>query len=382
MKARKLTVTAMAAAMAAGACAQIPDLLTALDAGGRAMGLGGGTYVSGFDTTVSLFNPAALAFTSRSQIGMVLRNLPESSTEVTRDFVNGDLNTRGQRGGFSVTHAGFVFPLNRTRGGGAGSVGLAFTTDGYVRDERFGDGIPSGDLIVRGYQEVIKSRTDYISLAYGRSLSASGNVNVGLGVLYAINTIFNSQRYNLLDVDENLRGRVVLDNSSTGTGLGFVAGIQFVPSGNLSFGVSYRSEIDLSNNAKTSAFYDKIPARLSGGFAWRRDGLRNGRDFIVIGGQVDHFFAGQKGAILDRDAQTTVGGGVEYNYFMQGARIPIRVGYRAVPAGGDFFKSRNALTFGIGYHSDANLAGIDLNFASPDGGGFDVALGITYRIGK
>jgi long-subunit fatty acid transport protein len=381
MKARKLLVSALAAAFAAPiAWGQIPDLLNAFDAGGRAMGFGGGTYVSGFDTLSSYYNPAGLAFASGPQAGLVIRNLSQSNTVISRDFADPDFDTRPSGGNLSLTHAGYAFPLNRAKGGGAGTIGIAFTTAGYVRDERRGDQIPSGDVFVSEYFEVIKSRTDFLTVSYGRSLGA--RLNVGLGLAYAINSLTNIQRYNLLDRDENLRGRVVLDNSSTGNGLGLVAGLQLMASESVTFGLSYRSEIDLSNNAKTRAFYDKIPARLSGGVAMRRDGLRGGRDYAVIAGQIDHFFKADRNTIIDRKEQTVFGGGIEYNMAWSGARVPFRLGYQAAPSGGAGFKPRNSVTFGIGYHPNGNAAAFDLNFGIPEGGSVDVGFGISYKFGN
>ncbi len=51
----------------------------------------------------------------------------------------------------------------------------------------------------------------------------------------------------------------------------------------------------------------------------------------------------------------------------------------SIPAGGDGYGSRNAYTYGIGFRPTAGNYSLDLNFATPEGGGSDVALWVSYR---
>jgi hypothetical protein len=65
------------------------------------------------------------------------------------------------------------------------------------------------------------------------------------------------------------------------------------------------------------------------------------------------------------------------------ARIPIRIGYTVVPSGGTGFIDRDAFTFGLGYRPNGSDFSLDLSFARPsDGNALDMALSITYLLGK
>ena len=120
-----------------------------------------------------------------------------------------------------------------------------------------------------------------------------------------------------------------------------------------------------------------------GGIAMRTDGLRGGRDFILYAADVTHYFSAANSSLFDREAQTTFGLGVEYNYdFGGGARVPVRVGYSVVPGGGFGYGDRNAFTFGIGYRPANTAYSIDLNLASPQHGGFDLGLSVGYKLGR
>ena len=138
----------------------------------------------------------------------------------------------------------------------------------------------------------------------------------------------------------------------------------------------------MATQDETQSLYDKIPARLLAGVAYRQDGLRGGRDFIVYGFQLQHFFSGKNSQVFDREDQTTVGFGLEYSYQTQGFRIPIRLGYNIVPSGGNDFGSRNSFTFGLGYRPNDGRYGVDFNFASPEKGGYDLGISLNYRFGK
>ncbi|MFI5386943.1 MAG: hypothetical protein ACHQ50_12585, partial [Fimbriimonadales bacterium] len=88
------------------------------------------------------------------------------------------------------------------------------------------------------------------------------------------------------------------------------------------------------------------------------------------------------GQDFQRSAQTTAGAGFEYNYQMSGARIPIRMGYNFIQGGGTGYGDRNALTFGLGYRPTNSDYTIDLNFASPQHGGFDLGISLSCKLGN
>lgn len=383
LPARKLAISAGMAVLSTAAMAQIPDLINALDAGGRAMGMGGGTYTAGSDTLSSYNNPAGLGFLTQPQFSIVFRNLPDSDTTVSGDFNNPQLSTTATAGSRAVTHVGLVFPVGAHDGKTSGTVGLAFTTGGYIRDFRTGQNLQYGDLTVSQYAEILKVKNDFLTLSYG-SASQAG-FNFGFGLVIAMSSIVNRQDYLLVDSSNNSQGSVHVDNDDSAHGVGGIVGFTFVPkeNANISFGMSYRTPINLSGNDSVKAYYSKVPARLSAGLAGRSDRARGGKDFILYGLQADAYFRDQTNSIVSQKQQIVIGGGLEYNYQIGGSRIPIRFGYSAVPAGGDGFAQRNTFTFGIGYYPNNSGLGLDLNFGSPGGGGgMDLAFGMTYKFGK
>ncbi|MEX2244106.1 MAG: hypothetical protein WD716_09710 [Fimbriimonadaceae bacterium] len=375
MNARKLTLSStFALALCAGAYAQIPDLLNALDAGGRAMGLGGATYVTDSNTFSALSNPAGLGYVTRGMYGIAYRNLPESRTVISGNFNDPDFATEFDQGAFGMTHLGYAFPMGR------GAVGVTYTRSGFIRDERSGDGLPDGPLTVRFYEEVFRSQTDMFTLSYGTN--SGGSTNYGVGLVIANQYVLNRQDYQLFD-GNNPVGSVSADNTGTGLGFGIVAGVILSPgnSSNMSVGISAQSPIDLSGNDETSGYYDRIPGRLSAGIAARSDG-RNG-EYTIYGAQATWFFGGETDAVFSRDSYAMFGGGLEYSMNRWNARIPIRIGYTVVPSGGTGFIDRDAFTFGLGYRPNGSDFSLDLSFARPsDGNSLDMALSITYLLGK
>jgi len=377
MIARKLPfIVGGLCAASASSFAQVPDLLNALDAGGRAMGVGGSLYATGADTLSSYYNPAGLGYLNQGAFGVAYRNFPTSSSSASDEFGDLELDSRGRRGGSSISHAGLAYPLNQGR---MGTLAVSYTVGGFIDDSRTNGGVLVGGNPVNFYRESVKAKSDYFTLAYGKA-SSDQSFSWGVGLQYVRQRIANE----ILLVDSGNNTLIDADFDETGNGLGFVAGFQWIPKSNpnMSFGLSYRSEIDLNDNEDTAALYDKIPARLLGGIAYRQDGLRGGRDFIVYGAQLQHFFAGEDSQVFDRQNQSTFGFGLEYSYQTQGFRIPIRLGYQLVPGGGEDFGPRNAFTFGFGYRPNDNRFGIDLNFASPEKGGYDMGISLNYRLGK
>lgn len=379
MDARKLSSTTLGVVLGTCGFAQVPDLVNALDAGGRAMGMGGSIYTAGADTFSSYNNPAGLGYISDTTVGLAARNLPESDTTVSGDFRTPQTDSTFGAGPRAITHVGVAYPFKRGGGRTSGTVGLAYTTGGYIRDFRSGTDLRDGSLTYRDYVELNRVKSDFFTLSYG---AASTNFSWGVGVVVTATTVENRQFYNIFDADNNNRGFVDTDNRDSANGIGGIVGFQYVPSGgNFSLGVSYRSPIDLNSNESTEGYYDRIPGRLSGGVAIRSGGLRGGRDFIIFGLQADGYIQGKQDSVLTRKDQWVFGGGLEYNWLYGNTLIPLRFGINLVQNGGDgTFRDRNTFTFGIGYRPLGSSFGIDLNFASPgEGGGMDMGLGLTFR---
>jgi len=280
------------------------------------------------------------------------------------------LVSKGLSGTRELTHVGVVFPFAK------GGLGVSYTVGGFIEDFRQGN-VTIGGNSVSNYAELIRSKTEYFSLGYGHS-SKDQTFSWGLGVQFIQESL-----------EDQLAGTVngsPLSGTPPGTnnGIAGIVGVQFNPKGsNMSWGFSYRSEANLSNNNTTSLLVDKIPARLMGGVALRQDGLRGGKDFLLYGAQVGHFFsANNPGQDFQRKAQTTAGVGLEYSYAMSGARIPFRIGYDYVPGGGTDYGSRNSFTFGLGYRPSSGDYTVDLNMARPQHGGFDLGLSLSYKLGS
>jgi hypothetical protein len=371
MSARRLTFVILGAATAATpAFAQVPDLLNALDAGGRAMGMGGSLYPTSSDTLSSFYNPAGLGYINQSTVGVAVRNLPRSRTTASGDFNNPTLDTSGTSGNREVTHFGFVFPFAK------GGVGLTYTVGGFVDDFRSGNVTIGGDP-VSNYAERIRAKTEFFTLSYGTA-SRDQSFSWGAGVQLVQASIADQLAGSVNGVP--LSGT----DPATTTGLAGIVGVQFNPNGGkMSWGASYRSEVNLSDNNSTSLLMDKVPARLMGGVAYRQDGLRGGKDFLLYGAQISHFFSTNNGSQnFNRTEQTTGGFGLEYNYDLGGARVPVRIGYHFVPSGGFGYGDRNTITFGIGYRPPSERYSIDFNLGRPQHGGFDLGLSLSYKLGS
>lgn len=376
MNARKLTTLTIGVAVFSGTVqAQVPDLLNAFDAGGRALGAGGALYGTSADTLSTFYNPAGLGYITKPVIGATYRNLPSSKTHLTGDASNPRTDTTSFRGNSTVAHLGYVYPLGED--GKRGVLGFSYNIGGYLRDRSTGTlSLGGPDTVTR--DERLEAKADYYTIAYGKA-SGDQSMSYGFGLTFLQQHVSDKVNEDFSNGDPSQS----TDNSEVGTGVGLLIGAQFNPRSqpNLSWGVSYRSQINLSGNSDTSGIYDRVPARLLAGVAYRQDGLRGGRDFAVFGAQIQHFFSATSGATLDRDAQTVAGFGMEYNYTMNGFRIPLRVGYNVVPGGGDLFGSRNSFTFGFGFRPNNSDYTLDLNFASPEKGGYDMSLGMSYRFG-
>ena len=376
MIARKLMAATVAqAALCAIAHGQIPDLMTTMDAGGRAMGLGGATYSTDASTFSASFNPAGLGYLRQAVFGVSFRNLPGSRNRISGDFSDPTFSTDLSSGAFGLGHVGYALPVGR------GVLGVSYTLAGFVRDERSGDNLADGALTVRNYTETLLSQTDLFTFSYGYG-SADGTANYGFGLIVANQYIRNQQDYELFS-GGTPAGTVAAFNSGNGLGIGAVVGLLVTPSSspNTSYGLSARTPINLSGNSQTVQYYDRIPGRISFGAASRSDGIRG--TYVLYGAQASWYYGGQGGKIIARDSYVAFGAGVEYGLRRWGGRVPVRFGYASVPAGGAGFTDRNAMTFGVGYRPDNSDYSLDLSLAKPvDGSEFDMSLSITYFVGK
>ncbi len=343
------------------------------------MGMGGSIYTAGADTFSGYYNPAGLGFIDTVTLGLVSRTMSQSQSSWSGSFKNPTVNTKGQSGAQGISHAAVVLPLSKN-GRRSGTLSLDYTVGGYIRDVR----TSSGDLTldantsIRNYAELLKSKTDFFTLAYGNT-SPAGNVAWGIGFVYASNYILNRQSYSLV-TNGTETPNPPLDLSGTSNGFGVIAGVQIIPKGTTtSIGASIRTPISL-HGSSISGYYDRIPGRASLGVAMRRDGLRGGSDYLLYGLQGDLFWGGNSNATYAQKKHLAIGGGFEYNYALGDTRIPIRMGYRAVQSANNSFKATNAFTLGLGYRPSAGNFALDVNVAFPSGGGGkDLAFGITYR---
>lgn len=378
---RPTLIVAALCGLAVSAHAQIPDLLSAFDAGGRSLGLGSSIGATGSGTSATLNNPAGLGYSTTRQFGFTLRNLSESRTRLSRSFIDPDFDTDGQSGRRSLTHVGYVMPM-----GGRGVIGLSYEVGGFINDTSFGTNLLNGEVNYRNYVERIYAKTDFFTLSWGRA-SSDYTRSFGVGVVLANTNIRNEQDFQIFSNngtptnfgDDSFISTETLDNSGSGFGVGVVAGIQVNPSPDLTLGASIRTPISLNTSDEVSDYYDTIPGRVSVGAARRLSRGGDSQDFLLLGGQVDWFFGG-KSAILDRDdSQLALGFGVEYNYRFRDAFLPIRVGFRNIAKGGEGFKQNSAFTFGIGYNPDGRNFGLNLDFGQNSTGARDISLSLSYR---
>lgn len=377
MKARKrIFILAGCSALSSFAAAQVPDLLNALDAGGRAMGIGGATQATDSNTLSTYYNPAGLAYITSPTFGMAFRNLPQSNTIVSGKFKDADYDTTKEAGPRKVTHIGFALPFKD------GAFGFSYTMGGTFKDFRLGNNLTDGTLTIRNLASTQSAQTDFFTLAWAKR---NGDVNYGLGLVFANQYISDLTSYDLFDAGNTQVGQVKVNNSGNSTGFGLIAGAQFptTKDGKSVVGLSVRTPISLKNNSTTSSYLNKVPGRASLGITTRGDNLRGGQDFLVYGAQVDYFFGSDKGGLFNRKDFLAGGVGIEYNYHRGSARIPVRAGYSFVPSGGTGFQARNTFTLGVGYRPSNSNMSADLNFGLPTGGGaFDLGLSVTYKVGK
>ncbi|MFN8138808.1 MAG: hypothetical protein U0R49_03305 [Fimbriimonadales bacterium] len=378
---KRTTALAFVSSLGAAAMAQVPDLVNAFEMGGRAMGMGGALYSNASDASASYWNPAGLGYISKGVVELNFRNRPSTDTALTGDYPNPTRSGSGNYGDSSITFGGIGYPLKK------GVLGLSYAIGGYSREEAFGRNLTSGeegnDTVADPQQEFLKVVTEYITVAYGVPMNAG--MNFGVGLVFAKQNISNAFFQRILDQENGVEiGRTETNLSESGHGFGGIVGLQFSPPGrdNISFGISYRTPITLNGLEDGEQFAKEIPARLQGGIAFRQDGLRGGKDYLVGGIDVAYFFSGNNGKILQRDAQVSAGLGFEYNWSQSFGFLPIRFGFRTTDGAGDGFGSRDAFTMGLGYRPKMGDYTIDLSLASASGQSRpDVAISMTFKLG-
>ena len=366
------------ALLAAGAEAQVPDLLNALDAGGRSMATGGANAVTNVDTLAAYYNPAALGYLDTREVGFVYRNMPKSNTRLSGSRNDPDIDSDGKSGDRSLTHAGFATPVRELFGRGSGTLGIAYTVGGYIDDTATAGSLSDDPLTLTNYRLRREAKASFYSLSYGKAVNSG--LSYGAGLVFASQEIRYSETA-LANDGNNPVFNLDTHGDSTGTGVGVILGALYTPPSQpeWTFGLSYRSPIDLSGNGDTSGAYDTVPGRLIAGATWRREGFREGKDYLLIGGQVQSFFGGDSSRFFDRDPQTLFGFGLEYSLGTERGRVPLRVGFATVPGAGDGYGSRNAFTFGFGLRPNRYPVGIDVSYAVPEGGGYDFSIAASYR---
>lgn len=355
------------------ASAQVPDLLTALDSGGRAMGMGGATRVTDGSTLSALDNPAGLAYITSPVASASVRNLPKSSTTVSGNFNDPASDFDERSGRTAVSHVGYAFPYQ------GGTIGISYTVGGHIDNTTTGNGLANGALTVVGLQQTSRAQTDFFTVGYGKTIG--GNMNFGASLVIANQYVKFAQSYALFNGNTQV-GTVNSDVSSNGMGIGLVAGVQGVldEMGTMQYGLSVRTPINLTNNSDTESIYDVIPGKASLGVAGQVKGVGQGNEYMIWAAQMDYFFGGKGGALFQRRNTLNYSLGFEYNFNRFDARIPFRIGFQGVPSGGNGFDRRDALTFGLGYYPNGKPYSLDLSFArSIETGKFDIGLGFIYR---
>lgn len=364
------------ALLAAPAAAQVPDLLNALDAGGRAMAMGGATNVTNVDTLSAYYNPAALAYLDTRAVDLVYRNLPDSRTHLGGSLSNQTEDTDGRHGGDTISHAGFAVPLRTLLGKGSGTLAVAYTLGGYVNDRATANSLSDGALTAQDYRLNREARTSFYSLSYGKAINNA--LSLGVGLVGASTEVRYSESYTET-IGQNAFPTDISHHDTNG-GVGVLVGALYTPTSlpAVTFGLSYRSPMSLSGDNGSDG-YDRIPSRIIFGASYRKEGFREGKDYLLLGGQVESFFGGDSSRFFDRDNQTVFGFGAEYNVGTALGRVPVRFGFATVPRGGDGYESRDAFTLGIGVRPNRFPVGLDFSYAIPENGGHDFSIAASYR---
>lgn len=337
------------------------------------MGLGGATTATDTNTYSALNNPATLALIDRTEYGIAIRNLPESSSFATGAFANPNFDTDHTRGRTTLSHFGYATPIN------GGAFGVSYTVGGYVNDHAVANTLAANPNLVTGYTRDVSAQTNYLAASLGR---LGPQFSVGYGVVVAS----QSARYATSFTTKDSTGTTTLGTTNTDfsgdqLGVGLVLGVQALPvNQKTTWGASLRTPIHLSGSSRGNQVVSTVPGLFSIGAAQRRGVRSNTDDFWIFAAQADLSFGGSGTDLIDRKTVLGYGVGAEYNLMKEGIRVPLRLGYRYVPASGSLFKDRSELTFGLGYRPASNDYSVDFGFAKPvSGGPVDVAVSVAYR---
>jgi len=362
---------------AAIAAAQIPDVLNSFEMGGRPMGMGGSIYSNITDPSASYWNPAGLAHISKGAVEINYRNRPSNNTTLTGAFSNPDESTDGQYGRNQLSYVGVAVPI------GHGTIGLSYAVGGYARELRHGENltVDPGEGITATLDSRDAVIDEFLSLAYG--FKRGDALAVGVGLVIARETIMNASRIQLFQNGNPIPSPDPTDLKEDAQGIGGIIGAQFAGGPNTSFGISFRTPINLSGFDEFSSYSDTIPGRLQAGMLFRRDGLRGGKDYLIGGIDAAYFLKTNDGKALQRDGHVSGGIGIEYNLSQRFGWIPIRLGFRATSKGGPGFKQRTQVTLGLGYRPHAGNMWVDLAVATGSGQNKpDLAISVGSNFGK
>lgn len=131
---RIVAISAGLCALTVPATAQVSDLLTAFDSGSRASGAGGALQGGGADTFSTLANPAGLAYADRAQVQYAQKNRISTASVASGTFANPSLNSKDDKGKAHYSHLGVLFPFEKVRRGGKGTISFSYDLGGYLDD--------------------------------------------------------------------------------------------------------------------------------------------------------------------------------------------------------------------------------------------------------
>lgn len=367
--ARKLIIAALTA-VAATSFGQVPDLLNAFDAGGRAMGAGGAFSTTAANPLSANTNPAGLGFISQRTASFAARSFPTTKTRVTGPLENLRLDSNSSGGDLRFSHVGMAMPMSGNRG----TLGVSYSVGGWYHDDQRGTNLPGG---IQNFLDSVKLRTEFLNISWGKA-SSDMSSSFGFGIVVANQANYNRRRVQFSDPNIPTQDS---RSEDSGYGVGLQAGMMWIPKGqpNLTAALSVRTPIEIDDSEGALGLYNKIPGRVAGGLALRQDGFRNGNDYLIWGAEFQYFFDAEGSDRVPREDVATGHFGAEYNYTLGNAVIPLRVGYSIVPAGGDGFDDRNGFTYGFGYRPNGKNWSIEINYGRPNGGGMDTGISFTYR---
>lgn len=364
---------ALAVAAAFGplaAFAQAPEILSALDAGSRALGMGGSTGATDVTPHAALSNPAGLGYITAPTVSLSVRSLPSSESTLSGSLANPSYNTERRYGRVAFSHLGYATPLGR------GTFGVSYSIGGYQLEDAAAGvlTLPNGQR-AGNYRGFTKAQTDLFTLAYGQ---ANDKSSFGFGVVVANQHLNDRETYGVF-TGNNQTGAVNRQALGTAQGIGLIAGWQAAAGDNGMIGASIRTPISLKGDDEVTNLYGKIPGKASLGYAGKR--LIRAQDYLTYALQLDYHFGGEKSGKFAREDKLGYGLGLEYNFITGGARFPLRLGWQRLEALGMGFSNREGFSYGLGWRPENGRFGLDLNFFKDNSGGpADAALGITYRI--